>query len=196
MKTVWMLCLAWLLGGSVVTAAVNPDVPQDKKTEKQLKKEQKAQKKAAEEAEQRLLFEAAKLAIEKQDFVLEADRVEFKRGQFAYVTSNTNFVSLKDGKSTVQLSFNGPAAGPNGLGGITVEGTATNIKTSTDKKGNINFSMTVQGIGISASITIRLTKDTNQCSATVLPNFNSNRVSFTGNLYPTEQSKVFKGRAL
>ena len=97
MKTVWMLCLAWLLGGSVVTAAVNPDVPQDKKTEKQLKKEQKAQKKAAEEAEQRLLFEAAKLAIEKQDFVLEADRVEFKRGQFAYVTSNTNFVSLKDG---------------------------------------------------------------------------------------------------
>ena len=165
MKTVWLLCLAWLLGGSVVTAAVNPDVPQDKKTEKQLKKEQKAQKKAAEEAEQRLLFEAAKLAIEKQDFVLEADRVEFK-----------------DGKSTVQLSFNGPAAGPNGLGGITVEGTATNIKTSTDKKGNINFSMTVQGIGISASVTIRLTKDTNQCSATVLPNFNSNRVSFTGNL--------------
>ena len=63
MKTVWMLCVAWLLGGSVVTAAVNPDVPQDKKTEKQLKKEQKAQKKAAEAAEQRLLIEAAKLAI-------------------------------------------------------------------------------------------------------------------------------------
>ena len=107
MKTVWLLCLAWLLGGSVVTAAVNPDVPQDKKTEKQLKKEQKAQKKAAEEAEQRLLFEAAKLAIEKQDFVLEADRVEFKRGQFAYVTSNTNFVSLKDGNSYEHQDFNG-----------------------------------------------------------------------------------------
>ena len=84
-------------------------------------------------------FETAKKAIFDKDFVLEADRVEFKRGNFKYVPPSTNFVSLIDGKATVQLSFDGAFAGPNGIGGITVEGTPSNVEVETDKKGNVNF---------------------------------------------------------
>lgn len=90
----------------------------------------------------------------------------------------------------------GAYAGPNGIGGITVEGNASNVEMKTDKKGNITFSMMVQGVAVSANVTFRMVKGSNKCTATVSPNFNSNRISFTGTLYPTEQSNVFKGRSI
>ena len=71
-----------------------------------------------------------------------------------------------------------------------------NIEMKTDKKGNVTFSMMVQGVAVSANVTIRMVKGTNKCTATVSPNFNSNRISFTGYLYPSDQSNVFKGRAI
>ena len=141
-------------------------------------------------------FEEAKAALEAQDFVLEADRVEFKRGNWAYVTPSTNFVSLIDGKATVQLAFNGAFSGPNGIGGITVEGNPSNISLKTDKKGNTMFQMMVQGVGISASVSIRMIDGSAKCTATVSPNFSGNRISFTGTLYPSSASSVYKGRAL
>ncbi len=165
-----------------------------KKAEKAAKKAEKAAKKAAEEAEEMALFEKAVRALETRDFVLEADRVEFKRGSYAFVTPSTNFVSMKGEKATVQLAFNGALSGPNGIGGITVEGEATNVKMSTDKRGNVSFSMMVQGTAISASVTIRMVKGSNKCTATVNPNFSSNRLSFTGNLYLTQESTIFQGR--
>jgi len=162
---------------------------------KVLSPEREAQK-AAQEAYNNALFEQAVKAIQENDFVLEADRIEFKRGTPVYVSANTNFVSMKEKRATVQLAFNGPYAGPNGIGGITVEGLATNIEMRTVKKGDVLFTMMVQGTGISARVDLRLLKGSNQCTATVTPNFNSNRISFTGKLYPTEESRVFQGRTL
>lgn len=156
----------------------------------------KEAKKAADEAAQMALFEQAVQALKARDFVLEAERVEFKRGRFAYVTPSTNFVSLNGNKATIQLAFNGAFAGPNGIGGITVDGTASNVEMKTDKKGNVTFSMMVQGVAVSANVTFRLIKGANKCTATVSPNFNSNRISFTGYLYPSDQSNVFKGRSI
>lgn len=156
----------------------------------------KEAKKAADEAAQMALFEQAVQALNARDFVLEAERVEFKRGRFAYVTPSTNFVSLKGDKATIQLAFNGAFAGPNGIGGITVDGNASNVEMKTDKKGNVTFSMMVQGVAVSANVTFRLIKGANKCTATVSPNFNSNRISFTGYLYPSDQSNVFKGRSI
>ena len=56
--------------------------------------------------------------------------------------------------------------------------------------------MNVQGVAVSARVTFRMAKGTNKCTATVSPNFNSNRISFTGNLYPSSESNVFKGRSI
>ncbi len=200
MKRLFLLLIAALLVGAGTITAQEVNSREDAKAARQAAKEarQKAKEaeKAAAEAEEKALFEEAKAALEAQDFVLEADRVEFKRGNWAYVTPSTNFVSLIDGKATVQLAFNGAFSGPNGIGGITVEGNPSNISLKTDKKGNTMFQMMVQGVGISASVSIRMIDGSAKCTATVSPNFSGNRISFTGTLYPSSASSVYKGRAL
>lgn len=134
-------------------------------------------------------------ALEKLDFVLEANQLIFKRGETAFVTSTTNFVSLSNDKAIIQIApFNG--GGPNGVGGITLEGRASNIKIKTDKKGNTIFTMNVSGTGLSATVDISLPKDSYRASVTVNPNFHSNRVTLSGDLLPSGYSNVFKGRSL
>ena len=133
-------------------------------------------------------------ALEQLDFMLEANRLSFKRGETAYVTSNTNFVSLSDDKAVIQIApFDG--GGPNGVGGITLEGRASNIKLKTDKKGNVTFTMSVSGTGLSATVDISLPKNSYMASVTVTPNFHSNRVTLYGILLPAGKSDVFKGWA-
>ncbi|WP_029905321.1 DUF4251 domain-containing protein [Prevotella sp. 10(H)] len=160
------------------------------------KTQQDPAKAAAEQAEQKLWADKAVQALNDREFVLEADRIDFKYGRFVYVNASTNFISMHDNKATIQMAFNSPYAGPNGIGGITVDGTVSGVKMETDKKGNITFEMMVQGVGVSANVILQMTAGTNQCRATVSPNFNSNRINFTGNLYPEEESNVYKGRAL
>ena len=134
-------------------------------------------------------------ALEQLDFVLGANRLSFKRGETAFVTSNTNFVSLSDDKAVIQIApFYG--GGPNGVGGITLEGRASNIKLKTDKKGNVILTMSVSGTGLSAMVDISLPKNSYMASVTVNPNFHSNRVTLYGVLLPSGKSDVFKGRAL
>lgn len=199
MKRVLLLLVVLLVSAGSGTMMAQQDKAAEKaakQAEKEAKKAEKEAKKAAEDAQQMALFDQAVQALNDQTFVLEADRIEFKRGRFVYVTPSTNFVSMDGGRATIQLAFNGAASGPNGIGGITVDGTASNVEMKTDKKGNVTFSMMVQGIAVSANVTIRMVKGTNKCTATVSPNFNSNRLSFTGYMYPADQSNVFKGRAL
>lgn len=151
---------------------------------------------AAEKARQDLLYQSAIEALNNSDFVLEADRITFRRGKSVFVTPTTNFISLDGDKATVQIAFTYRSGGPNGIGGVTVDGRASNVRIQTDKKGNVSFSMMVVGVGISARVTFEMPNGSNFCSATVAPNFNSNRTTFTGYLYPREESNVFKGRAL
>ena len=69
-----------------------------------------------------MLHARADSAMLDSAFVLEADEVMFKRGYTAHVTSSTNFVSVCGDRAVVQVAFNVPWSGFNGMGGITVEG--------------------------------------------------------------------------
>ena len=71
-----------------------------------------------------------------------------------------------------------------------------NAKSRPTKKGNVNCSFSVQGIGISAQVYITLTNGGNNASARISPNFNSNTLTLNGVLVPLSQSNVYKGRAL
>ena len=156
MKKIVLLLAVLLFGaGSMMAQQDKSAEKAAKQAEKEAKKAEKAAKKAAEEAEANALFEQAVQALKNKDFVLEADRIEFKRGSFVYVTPNTNFVSVKGEKATIQLAFNTPAAGPNGIGGITVDGTTSGVQMKTDKKGNVMYEMNVQGVAVSARVTFR-----------------------------------------
>ena len=135
-------------------------------------------------------------AVNARTFTLEADQVVFKYGQTAYVTSNTNFVSVEGEDAVVQVAFNIPAAGPNGLGGVTVDGKVSSYEVKTDKRGTLYLSMNVMGTGISARLDISMTKGTNNATVTITPNFNSNRMTLSGEILPTYKSTVFKGRSI
>lgn len=136
-------------------------------------------------------------AINDTAFVLEADQVIFKYGQRAYVSSTTNFVSVYKRDATLQVAFNVPAAGPNGMGGITLDGMVTSYKVSTSKKGDmVNIDMNVSGVGISSHLFISMFRGANKAQVDVLPNFNSHRISLSGRILPADQSFVVKGRSI
>ena len=124
---------------------------------------------------------------------LEGDELTLKHGEHGYVNSTTNFIALHDGKTTVQISPFQSGGGPNGVGGITVEGTPTGLKMETDKKGITRLSMNVTGNGISAQVTVTLSPSDNRATATIISNFNSLNVTLDGRLVPFKESSVFKG---
>ena len=172
------------------------------KADSTLRAKSKADAKALKELQKRieaqqdsLAFANAVKALDSLDFVFEADKIIFKYGDMAYVQSNTNFISLSDDKAVVQVApFNG--GGPNGVGGITLDGRASNIKMVTDKKGTISYSMNIQGAAISAIVTITLPKGSNNATVVIDPTFNSNRITLSGRLLPKSKSRVFKGSSI
>ena len=129
-----------------------------------------------------------------QGVVLEADQVSFKSGSTAQVSSNTNFVAVQGDKAVVQVAFDIPVSGPNGLGGVTVSGSTSDYRQSVDKKGNIRVSMNVIGTGISAQVYINLPNGGNQASVDISPNFNSRRITLRGELLPLSEGNIFQGR--
>ena len=160
------------------------------------RKAQREAQKAREKAENERNYAIAVQALKEGTFVLEADQLVFKRGRSAFVSSTTNFVLMDGEHASVQIAANNALAGPNGIGGITVDGSRKEMKITTDKKGNVNCSFSVQGIGISAQVYITLTNGGNNASARISPNFNSNTLTLNGVLVPLSQSNVYKGRAL
>lgn len=138
----------------------------------------------------------AAAAVKNQDFVLEADQVTFKNGNTVFVNSSTTFVSVKGNRAVVQISPSNFSAGPNGVGGVTVDGTVSGMQRMIDRKGNTTVSFNVMGIGINAQIEIYMTQGTNRASATIYPNFNSNTVWIEGEIVPYANSDVFEGMSL
>ena len=135
-------------------------------------------------------------AIRNKDFVLEADNVTFRSGNTVLVNSTTNFISVKGNRAVVQISPSNYASGPNGVGGVTVQGSISNYQIQTDKKGRVYLSMNVNGIGISAQIELFITPGSNYSQATIYPNFNSNTVWVDGTIVPYENSNIFEGNSL
>lgn len=157
----------------------------------------KEQQKELSEKLDSIMFVQGVQAIKDKQFTLEADRIISKRGRTAYVSSNTNFVMIEGEKAVVQVAFsNSASGGPNGLGGITVEGSISSYEIKESKKGNITLTLNVTGIGISARLNIYMTKGSNRATVEISPNFNSNRTTLSGILLPNDQSLVFKGTSL
>ena len=156
------------------------------------RKAQREAQKAREKAENERNYAIAVQALKEGKFVLEADQLVFKRGRSAFVSSTTNFVLMDGEHASVQIAANNALAGPNGIGGITVDGSRKEMKITTDKKGNVNCSFSVQGIGISAQVYITLTNGGNNASARISPNFNSNTLTLNGVLVPLSQGGLYK----
>ena len=196
MKKVFYL-LAVLITFSGINAAVaqqnNGQQTLTKKETRMAKRE--AQKKFMEEQDQ-ALFEQGLQALKDQSFVVEVDQLIYPRGMVQYVSALTNFVYINKGKAVVQIAVNNFAPGPNGVGGVTVEGTPSDITMSTDKKGNVYYNFTAQGIAISATVNIQMTPGSNRATVTIYPNFNNRDLTMTGKIVPYDQSSIFQGQTI
>ena len=143
-----------------------------------------------------LLWQQAQEAIGKQSFVIEADAITFKYGTRVYVNSTTNFISVNGDRGVVQISPSSFVSGPNGVGGITVDGRISNMDLKVDKKGNTRISMNISGKGINAQLDITLYAGSDNAYVIVSPNFNSQTVRLEGKLVPYELSRTYEGMSL
>lgn len=189
-----------LAAAVLVSMATTTLYAQENKVEKRADRKaqrdaERARLKAAEQVQDAISYDDAVASLKTKQFVMEADQVIFRNGQSAFVNSSTNFVLVNQGRGTVQVAFNTVQPGPNGIGGVTVDGTVSDMKMTTDKKGRINCNFSIQGVGISAQIFLTLTNGSNKATVTISPNFNSNNMTLSGNLIPLEQSNIFKGRS-
>ena len=190
-KLIALLALVLVSAGTMTFAQDNSS-----RAERKAQRDaERAKARAAEQVQNMDAYQTALQALKNKQFVLEANQVIFRNGMSAFVTSNTNFVLMNDNRATVQTAFNTPYPGPNGIGGITVDGNSSDMKMNMDKKGNVNCSFSVQGIGISAQVFITMSVGSNTASVTISPNFNNNNLTLNGNIVPLSQSNIFKGRA-
>ena len=163
-------------------------------TRQEARKAARAAHKKAVAAQQLKDFQKAVEAVKSGSFVIEVDQLLFPRGNSKFVSSLTNFISLNEGKAVIQIATSYFNPGPNGLGGITVEGTVSDITMSTDKKGFVYYNFLVQGMFVSASVNIQLLGNGNRTTVTVYPNFNNNNLTMTGVVVPYSESDVFQGQ--
>ena len=135
-------------------------------------------------------------AIRNKDFVLQVDNVTFRSGNAAFVNSSTNFISVKGNRAVVQISPSNFAAGPNGVGGVTVDGGISGYQITTDRKGRVNLTYNVSGIGISAQVEVYIVPGSTYAQATIYPNFNSNTLWLSGTVVPYNNANVIEGSSL
>lgn len=197
----FIIIMVMIVGSATQIHAQKKESKEEKKelrekrdAEKKAIREKKDQeRKAADAVEDQITFDTAIQALRDQSFVLEANSIQPLGARTFFVNSTTNFISLNNGQAVVQIASNSGYSGPNGIGGITVQGNASNINMKQDKKGNVYFTMNVQGIAISASVMIQLFNEGNTAVATIDPNFTGNDLTMRGYLYPTSMSNIYQG---
>ena len=135
-------------------------------------------------------------AIRNKDFVLQVDNVTFQSGNTIFVDSSTNFIYVKGNRAVVQISPSNFTSGPNGLGGVTVDGLLSGYQISVDKKGRINLTYNVSGIGINAQIEVYIVPGSSNAQATIYPNFNSRTLWLSGTVVPYSNAGIMEGSSL
>ncbi len=158
--------------------------------------ERREQLKAIESIQDSIAYSQAVEALKQGAWVLEANDIMFRNGIVRYVSSSTNYVSVDDGNGVVQTAFTNFIYSPNGLGGVTVQGSVSGVSMNMDKDGNVFYNCSILGAGISATLNLTLTGGTNQASIYISPNFNGNTLTMNGNLVPYDNSSVFQGTPL
>lgn len=196
LKYSFLFLLSLLLMGNITLNAQEKKMTRKEKEAawraERLKK--RAQEEARELKSDSTEFAQAINAIKAGSWALEASNVTLNNGVTHFVTPSMNFLSVNDGTAVVQTAFdNSNIYSPNGLGGITLEGNVTGEEMRTDSEGNVYYSYNIQGAQISATVNIVVSADGNQATATVDPNFNSRRMTMSGNLYPYNIAGVFEG---
>lgn len=135
-------------------------------------------------------------AVLDSSFIAAADQLTLKRGRNVNVSSNLNYVSLNGTNAVIQVGSTFSIYGPNGIGGVTLEGYARDISIKTDKKGNVSLYMRVMGSGLSGEVNLQMAKGSNRATVQIKGTFSSSRITMYCTVSPYEPYKMVQGRSL
>ena len=189
-----------MLSAGLAVVAQNKTTLQERIDRWKSDMEEFQQRRAPERKAQRILdtlsWKQAGAAVDKRSFVIEADAVTFKNGVRLMVNSMTNFIAVDGDRGVVQISPSNFVNGPNGVGGVTVDGSIYGYEVTTDRKGNVRISMNVTGAVINATVDITLYPGSDQAYVVVSPNFNSRTIRIEGTIVPYAHSRVIEGMSI
>ena len=130
-------------------------------------------------------------ALDNKKWVLEANRLSNKKGQTVNVNSNLNFVAIEGDEAYVQLGRE-TGMGSNGVGGVTVRANITKYEVKKGKKGTYFIHVFASSSLGSFDIRIDMNSTGQMASATIQGN-SSRRITYSGQVVPTNRSTVYKG---
>lgn len=189
-----------MLSAGLAVVAQNKTTLQERIDRWKSDMEEFQQRRAPERKAQRILdtlsWKQTGAAVDKRSFVIEADAVTFKNGVRLMVNSMTNFIAVDGDRGVVQISPSNFVNGPNGVGGVTVDGSISGYEVTTDRKGNVRISMNVTGAVINATVDITLYPGSDQAYVVVSPNFNSRTIRIEGTIVPYAHSRVIEGMSI
>ncbi len=192
--------IAIMLSAGLAVVAQNKTTLQERIDRWKSDMEEFQQRRAPERKAQRILdtlsWKQTGAAVDKRSFVIEADAVTFKNGVRLMVNSMTNFIAVDGDRGVVQISPSNFVNGPNGVGGVTVDGSISGYEVTTDRKGNVRISMNVTGAVINATVDITLYPGSDQAYVVVSPNFNSRTIRIEGTIVPYAHSRVIEGMSI
>lgn len=158
----------------------------------QTRKERKEERRAQQDSIDQVNFEQAIIAITDTLLILEADRAYDQKGNMVMVDDGVNFVKIVKNEGVVQLAF--PfLMGPNGVGGITLDGRVTKYEVTETKKGDLIITCNTFGSSLNADIRITVLKGSNKADATVASSTLPHKVNFSGVVKHVKQSNHFQG---
>lgn len=125
-------------------------------------------------------------ALERGQWVLQADRVSL--GGAAHTATgmneNANFVFQQGDQAMVQVAFNGANPGLNGLGGVTVQGRVTNARLRQGDNGELYYNFHISGADINAEVMVTVYRETGQATAIVSHTFGPAELTLHGRVLP------------
>ena len=137
-------------------------------------------------------YAAAVEALQIKSFIAAFDRV-YSSGRSEYLTPRSNFVTLNGDKASLQLIIDPTVLGDNGIGGFTVDGTASDFSMSTNKKGITRYQMLISGPSLTCNVEILLSPGDNTIRAEVISMLRGTRVSLSGTLTPYVATDINRG---
>jgi hypothetical protein len=164
----------------------------EEQLENMSRKERKEYKKQQKLKEQKELMET----LNSKEWVLEAYMLQNRYGESINIQPSLNFVALNGDEATVQLGSS-HMIGPNGVGGITLEGQIRQYEMNENDKPGSGAYLQIGISGASSghlSMSVHASAD-GSASATVRDNF-GNRLTYRGSIVPTEESIAYKGQVV
>lgn len=139
-------------------------------------------------------FKAMQQLLENRHFVLEADFLQDRYGNRAFVSSTINFVAVDSTEAIIQIGSN-YRIGPNGVGGVTAKGRITKWELEPDNKRK-SFALEMNVMTSIGIYDLRFTIGPSGNAKALLTGLRAGNLTFDGTIVSMEESRVYEGHSI